>query len=91
MSRGTLLLPITWRFTEYSAVITRMPLSKLLILNLVCSRPVAMPARTPAPKPASVARAGETWCTSSVAVTAAPSVMEPSAVMSGKLKMRKLR
>jgi cytochrome c oxidase assembly protein subunit 11 len=39
----------------------------------------------------SVASAGETLFTSNVAVTAAPSVIEPSAVISGKLKMRKLR
>ena len=59
--------------------------------NLALSKPVAAPASAPAKNPAKVARAGGQFMTSNEAVTAAPRVMDPSAVMSGKLKMRKLR
>ena len=68
-----------------------MPLSSPLILNLVCNTPVIAPAAMPAANPANVASHGDHRCMSKTAVTDAPSVIEPSAVMSGKLKMRKLR
>ena len=45
---------------------------------------VVAPAPAPATQAMAVASAGCTPATSSVAATAAPSVMEPSAVMSGK-------
>ena len=70
---------------------TRMPLSSPLMRNFALSKPVTVPASTPAKNPAKVARAGGQLRMSSEAVTAAPSVMDPSAVISGKLKMRKLR
>src|SRR5882762_2304612 len=75
---------------EYSAVITRMPESSGLILNRVCSVPVQAPASMPAPKAARDAIGGVTPWTSSVAATDAPSVTDPSAVISGKAKIRKL-
>jgi hypothetical protein len=49
-----------------------------------------VPARRPPQNPAIVATIGLTPITNSVAAMAAPSGKDPSAVMSGKLKMRKL-
>src|SRR5438876_4792551 len=69
---------------------TRMPASRPLILNLVASAPVTAPARNPPPNAAAVAIPGWTPLTSNAAASAAPSALEPSAVMSGKAKMRKL-
>jgi len=82
--------PMICRLTEYSPVITRMPDSRPLILNLAASIPVTEPAINPAANPALVARTGLVPLTISAAATAAPSVLEPSAVISGKSKMRKL-
>ena len=56
---GRLLLPMMRRLIEYSAVMTRMPAISGLILNLVCSTPVAVPAIIPAAKARSVAASGE--------------------------------
>src|SRR5208283_5851637 len=69
---------------------TRIPESKEFILKRVCRVPVQVPASMPAPNAASEASGGLTPWTSSVAATEAPRVMEPSAVMSGNAKMRKL-
>src|SRR5438552_286893 len=67
-----------------------MPDSSPLILKRVCRMPVAVPASAPAPNAAAVAAAGCTLATSSTPATAPPSVIEPSAVMSGNAKIRKL-
>src|SRR5579863_348733 len=67
-----------------------MPESSGLILKRVNNVPVVAPAIMPATKPASEASNGLTPRTISVAATAAPRVIEPSAVISGKAKMRKL-
>src|SRR6266699_1920456 len=67
-----------------------MPLSSGLILHLVASTPVMAPATEPANAAAAVAiRALCPW-TIKAAATEAPSVTDPSAVISGILKMRKL-
>src|SRR5262245_25715942 len=52
--------------------------------------PVVAPASSPPAEPAAVASGAETPSTSSAAAIAAPSVSEPSVVMSGKRKTRKL-
>src|SRR5438093_7393906 len=65
-----------------------MPEMSLLILNRVCRMPVAVPAITPAANAAAVAMNGCTCATMRTAVTAPPSVIEPSAVMSGNSKIR---
>src|SRR5262245_34018908 len=52
--------------------------------------PVVAPASSPPAEPATVASGAETPSTSSAAAIAAPSVSEPSVVMSGKRKTRKL-
>src|SRR5579862_5886293 len=69
---------------------TRIPESRELILKRVCSNPVQAPANIPAKKPASEASGGLTLCTSRIAATDAPRVIDPSAVMSGNAKIRKL-
>src|SRR5271166_6158730 len=69
---------------------TRIPESKEFILKRVCRVPVQVPASMPAPNAASEASGGLTPWTSRVAATEAPRVMEPSAVISGNAKMRKL-
>src|SRR5690606_36194588 len=87
---GTLARSMTRRFTENSAVITMMPDSTRLIWKRVCNTPVTVPATMPLAKAAPVASSGCTPATSRTATTAAPSVMEPSAVMSGNENSRKL-
>src|SRR5271156_3321771 len=67
-----------------------MPESSGLILKRVNNVPVVAPASIPATNPASDASNGLTPRTISVAATAAPRVIEPSAGISGKAKMRKL-
>ena len=59
-----------------------MPESRLWILNFVCSTPVTVPAIIPPKNPDAVANTGLMPATIIVAAIAAPSVMEPSAVMS---------
>src|SRR5262245_34214256 len=56
----------------------------------VWSTPVAAPARSPPPAPAAVAIGAETPPTRSAAAIEAPRVKDPSVVMSGKWKTRKL-
>ena len=85
-----LLPPITRRLIEYSAVITRMPASKSLILKRVWVMPVTVPASAPASTAASVAVSGLLPPMMSMAATAAPRVKLPSQVRSGKLNTRKL-
>jgi hypothetical protein len=87
---GTLLFPMIRRLTEYSAVIVRIPASSRLTLNFIASSPVTTPATAPASAPQSVAITGDHPATSSTADTPAPKVIEPSAVMSGNSKIRKL-
>src|SRR5436309_7826591 len=67
-----------------------MPASSPLMRNFVCRMPVVAPAMQPPTKLARLANHGLVPCTSSTAAIAAPSVVEPSAVMSGKRKTRKL-
>jgi hypothetical protein len=55
---GTLLLPMMCRFTENSAVITRIPESNRLMPKRVWISPVIEPASAPHAKAAAVARAG---------------------------------
>jgi len=45
LNRGTFALPMTLRFTEYKAVMVRIPASRLEILSLVLSMPVAAPGK----------------------------------------------
>ena len=89
---GRLLLPMMRRLIEYRAVITRMPESSGLILNLVCSTPVVAPASMPGEKaPASVADQRDRQCRvgqQDAPTRAAPRVIEPSTVMSAKRKTR---
>ena len=54
------------------------------------SVPVQAPAIIPAAKPATDASTGLVPCTISVAATDAPRVIDPSAVISGNAKIRKL-
>ena len=59
-------------------------------MKRVYSVPVQAPASIPAAKAASDASSGLVPCAISVAATAAPSVTDPSAVISGNAKIRKL-
>src|SRR5262245_37315114 len=67
-----------------------MPARRPWIRKRVWSTPVAAPARSPPPAPASVASGAETPMPSRAAAIEAPSVSDPSVVMSGKRKTRKL-
>src|ERR1039457_5318537 len=67
-----------------------MPASRPLILNLVARTPVREPATNPAANAAADAIKGLGPLTISAAATAAPSALDPSAVMSGNSKIRKL-
>jgi hypothetical protein len=80
--------PITWRFTEYSAVIIRMPERRSVTPSRVWRDAVTYPASMPAPTAARVARRGGTSCTRSAAHTAAPSGKVPSGLMSAKRRTR---
>src|SRR5262249_50235803 len=73
-----------------SAVITRIPAKRPWIRKRAWSTPVVAPARRPPAEPAAVASGADTPWTSSAAAIDAPSVSEPSVVMSGKRKTRKL-
>lgn len=75
------------RFTEYNAVITRMPDKSGFILSRVWIMPVAKPASDPAIIDISKAVIMGYCCESSAAVTDAPSVKLPSVVISGMLKI----
>ena len=85
-----LLPPITRRLIEYSAVMTRMPASRSLILKRVWVMPVTVPATVPVSTAASVAVSGLLPPMMRIAATAAPRVKLPSQVRSGKLNTRKL-
>src|SRR5437764_482580 len=67
-----------------------MPLSSALIRHLVARIPVMAPAMAPATAAAAVAMKALCPATIRAAATEAPRVTEPSAVMSGILKIRKL-
>src|SRR5262245_50235968 len=69
---------------------TMIPASRPLIPNFVWSTPVAAPAMAPVANPASVATDAGAPSTSNTAAVAAPTVIEPSVVMSGNLNTRKL-
>ena len=64
-----------------------MPARSLLIWNFMARIPVTAPASAPAMKASGVASMGCQPFSSSTAVIAAPRVIDPSAVMSGKSKM----
>ena len=81
---GTLLRPRTTRFTLASAVVTRIPAKSGSTPSTACSTPVVVPAAAPATIPPAVAITGSQPAVSNTAVTTAPSVNEPSVVMSGK-------
>ena len=80
--------PMTCRFTEYSAVITRIPARSSVTRRRVCSKPVTYPATIPAKNAAIVATSGSVPPTMSDAATAAPSGKLPSGVMSAKRSTR---
>src|SRR5262245_51816913 len=67
-----------------------MPASRRFTWKRACRSPVTVPATAPPANAAAVATRGGTSATRSTAAIAAPTVIEPSAVMSGKSKMRKL-
>ncbi len=60
------------------------------ILKRVCKTPVIIPAKNPPKKAISVETQGLNSRTSRIAAMDAPKVMDPSGVISGKPKMRKL-
>ena len=80
--RGIFDCPITLRFTDQRAVIVRIPESKAGILSLVCNKPVTRPAKRPAKKETIVDVKGSQPNVTSLQVTAAPKVKQPSAVKS---------
>ena len=69
---------------------TRIPDKSVGIFPLVYNSPAAKPARQPAPTAAKVARKGLTPWVIKVTATAPPSGKEPSVVISGKFKIRKV-
>ena len=85
------LPPISRRFTEYRAVMVRMPASNPLIRALVCSNAVIRPAKAPTTKPTTVANHGLPPCRITMAAVAAPLVKDWSTVRSGKSNTRNVR
>lgn len=75
---------------EWQEVMTRIPDKRVGIFPLVYKRPVAIPARQPTPTAAKVAKNGFTPCVIKVTATAPPRGKEPSVVISGKFKIRKV-
>ena len=69
---------------------TKIPDKRVGIFPLVYNNPAAKPARHPAPTAAKVARKGLTPWVIKVTATAPPSGKEPSVVISGKFKIRKV-
>ena len=69
---------------------TKIPDKRVGIFPLVYNNPAAKPARHPAPTAAKVARKGLTPWVMRVTATAPPSGKEPSVVISGKFKIRKV-
>src|SRR5262245_27927961 len=67
-----------------------MPESRRLIPKRVWITAVVAPATVPATQATAVATRGSTCAVRSMAATAAPKVMEPSPVISGKSNTRKL-
>ena len=69
---------------------TKIPDKRVGIFPLVYNNPAAKPARHPAPIAAKVARKGLTPCVIRVTATAPPKGKEPSVVISGKFRIRKV-
>src|SRR5262245_53136876 len=69
---------------------TRMPDSRPLILKRVWRMAVVAAASIPAPNATPCSTSGCTFAAMRTPATAPPSVIDPSAVMSGNAKMRKL-
>ena len=88
--RETLALPITLRFTEYRAIMVRIPAKSAGIFSLVCRKPVIRPARPPAKAAAKMAKMGFVPFTIRVTATAAPRGKDPSTVMSATSSTRKV-
>ena len=81
---------MTMSMMELQDVMTRIPAKSVGILPLVYSKPVISPAAQPARKATKVARKGLTPCVINVTATAPPKGKEPSVVISGKLRIRKV-
>ncbi|MNT60225.1 hypothetical protein D3C72_1977930 [compost metagenome] len=77
------------RLIEYSAIITRMLASSCRMLRRTCSQAVTRPDTAPASAPKPQASHGSWPPAIRVAATAPPSGKLPSAVRSGKSRMRK--
>lgn len=86
-TNGIFDLPIIARFTEYNAVITRMPDKSAFTFNLVWMRPVNVPAHAPNRKTTGNDNQALYPLLSITAVTAPPKVKLPSVVISGMLKI----
>ena len=69
---------------------TKIPDKRVGIFPFVYNNPATKPARQPAPTAAKVARKGLTPWVIRVTATAPPSGKEPSVVISGKLRIRKV-
>ena len=82
---------MTRRFTEYSAIIVKMPESSAGILNFVVKIPVTTPESIPAKHATRIAGIGDQPATSSEAATAAPRGKLPSTVRSATSSTRKVR
>ena len=76
------------RLIEYKAIITRILASNCKIFSRTCNQPVTKPAAAPASAPAADASQGSTPAVIMVAATAPPSGKLPSAVRSGKSRIR---
>ena len=69
---------------------TKIPDKRVGIFPLVYNNPAVKPARQPAPTAAKVARKGLTPWVIRVTATAPPKGKEPSVVISGKFRIRKV-
>ena len=87
--KGTLGEPMMRKFTEYKATITKIPASNCRIFSDTCIQAVSIPAKPPATMAKPHANQGFTPFTMHTAHTAPPKGKEPSAVKSGKSRMRK--
>ena len=81
-NREILALPIIRRFTEYRAIMVRIPARRAGIFNLVHRIPVIIPPSIPAKAAASMAGIGLQPATRQAAAVAAPRGKLPSTVKS---------
>ena len=89
-SRERFALPMMRKFTEYKAIIVKMPAKSAGIFIFVCKRPVTTPASMPATKAASRAVSGPKPATIILAAVAAPKGKLPSTVRSAISSTRKV-